>query len=131
LSGIDSIQANLSRNLSTSFNVISESVAQQMFAQDFLIQVAEDIVNKAEEASHMEETGFPLIHFDFEITKAEQPVLYSGRLGNYYKFNFEYCITLLDDEGLKSMNDDVRTYRRSVRLTSDGRISAFGERVEI
>ncbi|MFM2375005.1 MAG: hypothetical protein RLZZ165_101 [Bacteroidota bacterium] len=102
-----------------------------MFVQEFLIQVAEDIVNKAEEASHLEETGFPLIHFDFEITKAEQPVLYSGRLGDYYKFNFEYRITLLDDGGLNSMNDEVRIYRRSVRLTTDGRISAVGERVEI
>ena len=57
--------------------------------------------------------------------------VFAGRSGDYYKFNFEYRITLLDEKGLKNPKDDVRKYKRSLRLDADGNVSAVGERVEI
>lgn len=112
-------------------SVINEKSTKPMFDKEFLKKVAEDVVNREEEASHFEETGLQLIHFDFEITKAERPILFTGRSGDYYKFNFEYSLTLLDEKGLKSPVDEVRRYKRSLRLAADGTVSAVGERMEI
>jgi hypothetical protein len=102
-----------------------------MFEKEALIKIASDVVSKEEEQSHLEETGLELVHFDFEITKTEQPILYSGRSADYYKFNFEYHVTLLDESGLDSPEDTIRKFKRSVRLTAEGKVSAIGDRVEI
>jgi hypothetical protein len=102
-----------------------------MFAKELLVKLAEDAVQKEEELSHLEETGTPLVHFDFEILKTEQPIFYSGRSGDYYKFTFEYRVTLLDEKNLADVEDEVRMFRRTVRLTADGKISGIGDRVEI
>jgi hypothetical protein len=102
-----------------------------MFDKEVLIKIAEDVVTKEEEQSHLEETGMELVHFDFEITKAERPILFTGRSGDHYKFTFEYSITLLDESGLTSAEDTIRKFKRSIRLTADGKVSATGERVEI
>jgi hypothetical protein len=102
-----------------------------MFENEALIKIAEDVVSREEEQSHLEETGMELVHFDFEITKAEQPILYTGRGGDYYKFNFEYRLTSLDESGLDSPEDTIRKFRRSLRLNAEGKVSAIGDRVEI
>jgi hypothetical protein len=111
--------------------VIQQKGTKPMFDKKFLTKLAEDIVNREEELSHFEETGSKLVHFDFEILKADRPILFTGRTGDYYKFNFEYQVTLLDEKGLKQTEDEVRKFRRTLRLTSDGDVSAVGERVEI
>ena len=102
-----------------------------MFDQNYLIKIAEEAVQKAEEASHFEETGNLLHHFDFEILKVEPAIFTSGRTGDYYKFNFEYQIALLDEAGLASKEDDLRNFKRSVRMNAEGKITGVGGRIEI
>lgn len=104
---------------------------EQMFDRDFLAGIAESVIQKEEEHSHFEETGMKLHHFDFDILSIDEPQFSSGRSGDYYKFNFEYQITLLDDAGLKSDEDDVRVFRRSVRISTEGKLTGVGGRSEI
>jgi hypothetical protein len=102
-----------------------------MFDKEFLAGIAEDVIRKEEEHSHFEETGHKLHHFDFDLLSIEEPIFSSGRSGEFYKFSFEYQITLLDDAGLKSNEDDIRSYRRSVRISTDGKLTGVGGRTEI
>ena len=102
-----------------------------MFPKELLIKLAEEAVSKEEEASHLEETGTELLHFDFEVTKTDKPILFAGRSGDYYKFTFEYKLTVLDENNLRSTEDEVRRFRRTMRLTADGKISGIGDRVEL
>jgi hypothetical protein len=111
--------------------VVQQKGTQPMFDKEFLTKIAEDVVSREEELSHLEETGSKLVHFDFEILKTDQPVLFTGRTGDYYKFSFEYQVTLLDEKGLQNIEDEVRKYRRVLRLTADGNVSGVGERVEL
>lgn len=111
--------------------VIKEKSSKPMFDKEVLVKIAETVVSQEEEQSHLEETGAELVHFDFEITKMERPILFTGRSGDYYKFNFEYKVRLLDVDGLESKEDVERKFRRSVRLTSEGNVSAIGERVAL
>lgn len=111
--------------------VIKEKASRPMFDKTFLTKLAEDIVQMEEEQSHLEETGFPLVHFDVEILKTERPILFTGRSGDYYKFSFEYQLTLLDEKGLGHAEDEVRKFKRSARLTLEGKVAAVSERVEL
>jgi hypothetical protein len=111
--------------------IIKEKGAKPMFDKEFLAKIAEEAVTREEELSHFEETGSKLVHFDFDILKTERAILFTGRSGDYYKFTFEYQVTLLDEKGLKSKEDDVRKFKRSVRMTAEGKIVAVSDRVEI
>lgn len=102
-----------------------------MFDQDVLIKIAEEAVQKEEEISHLEETGSKLHHFEFDITKINPAVLSTGRTGDFYKFDFEYQVTLLDEAGLATEEDDVRNFRRSIRMNTEGKITGVGGRIEI
>lgn len=102
-----------------------------MFDQEFLEKIAEEAIRKSEEESHLEETGNELHHFEFDLIKIEPAVFSSGRAGDFYKFSFEYQITLLDEQGLRSKEDDVRIFRRSVRVDTNGKLTGVGGRIEI
>lgn len=102
-----------------------------MFEPNTLRKIAEEVIGKDEERAHLEETGAELVHYDFELTKIDSAVLASGRTGDFYKFTFEYRLTVLDEQGLLSPEDDVRLFRRSVRLDLQGKVVAIGERMEL
>ncbi len=102
-----------------------------MFDNNFLTSIAEGVVTKEEERSHLDETGMELVHFDFEILKVEPATFHSGRSGDFYKFAFEYKITSLDESRLLDKEDNVRHFRRALRIDTDGNVVAIGERVEI
>lgn len=102
-----------------------------MFEKTALIRLAESVLLKEEERSHFEETGVPMVHFDFEILNVGPALFSSGRSGNYYKFTFEYELTFLDEAHLKESTDEVRTFRRSLRLDETGNVVGIGERVPL
>ena len=102
-----------------------------MFEKEFLTKVAESIVAKEEERAHLEETGIPMVHFDFDIIRVETAVFTAGRGGDYFKFAFEYELNYLDEAHLREKGNEIRIFRRSVRLSPAGNIVAIGDRVEL
>jgi hypothetical protein len=102
-----------------------------MFDTAFLTQIAEGVIAKEEERSHFEETGSDIVHFDFEIIQVDAPVFTSGRAGEYYKFSFEYVLTYFDEAHLEGNAQEIRKFRRSIRLDVDGKLSGVGERQEL
>jgi hypothetical protein len=102
-----------------------------MFDKEFLTKVAEDVIAKEEDRSHLEETGSNLIHYDFDILKVEDATLNSGRTGDIYKFSFEYQLSFLDEAHLKQKENEVRIFRRAVRLNPSGKVTGVGDRVEV
>jgi hypothetical protein len=101
-----------------------------MLDNELLTKIAEEAVRAEEELSHFEETGSNVVHFDFDIKRMEKPILYAGRSGDYYKFSFTYEVKVLDESNL-TKEDEIRTFRRSLRLAPDGKVVAIGERVEV
>ena len=102
-----------------------------MFDKEFLTKVAEDIVAKEEDRAHLEETNVAMVHFDFEILKVEPAVVAMGRSGEFYKFAFEYELSFLDEAHLSQKENEVRIFRRTVRLSTQGKVTGIGDRVEL
>ena len=102
-----------------------------MFDTAFLTKIAEDVITKEEERSHAEETGSNLVHYDFDILKVDAAILTSGRSGDFYKFSFEYELSYFDEAHLKQKENEVRIFRRSVRLSPSGKVTGVGDRVEL
>jgi hypothetical protein len=102
-----------------------------MLDPEFLKKVAEGVILKEEERAHLEETGAVLIHYDFEILKVGDAILSAGRSGDYYKFSFEYELSFLDDQHLREKENEVRNYKRSLRLSPEGNVVGIGDRVEL
>lgn len=102
-----------------------------MLDQEYLIKVAEGVIAKDEERAHLEETGSPMVHFDFEILKVTEAQLATGRTGDFYKFSFEYELTFLDEAHLADKGNEVRIYRRAIRLSTEGEVTGIGDRVEL
>lgn len=95
----------------------------------------EEIMEKVIQATAMEELegrDAEMIHLDFEVTDRTTPRLTQGRSGSFIKFSFDYGLEYLSSENLDEEDDyGRRKFRQTVRLNSEGKLSAYSDREEI
>jgi hypothetical protein len=96
------------------------------FSEAKLREIAETVIEQQDALDHEEATGKMALFVHHTVKQLHNLQLVEGRGGEYFKFTFEYEVEVIEEE---FPDEPYRArYSRSIRINSQGGISAIGGR---
>lgn len=100
-----------------------------MISKGKIEELIEGIIESSENkpADAADQAG--LSELGYKVDRISEPLYTNGRRGEFYRVEFEYTVSLLDDEPEDPENPVLEnSYRRSVRVFPDGKVSGLSEK---